>query len=96
MAQQDVQLAPLCPQFVWHAVACICGLRRVLDHPGVLLSLFRQSVSSHLEQALQSGHATLPREAIADLLLVMVSHCLTQLNVLLILSCCFTRIGMSR
>ncbi|KAL0045065.1 hypothetical protein WJX82_006977 [Trebouxia sp. C0006] len=45
---------------------------RVAKHPGVLLGVLRQCAASHLEHVLQSGQATLPREAIADLLLVMV------------------------
>lgn len=75
---QEPPPSPLpCPPFKTKVRSSNCfGLHRVAKHPGVLLSLFRQSISSHMEQALQSGQATLPREAIPHLLLTMVTPCL--------------------
>ncbi|KAA6418570.1 MAG: hypothetical protein FRX49_11515 [Trebouxia sp. A1-2] len=68
---QEVQLA-----MHWHqhgaAADEAASSVRVAKYPGVLLGLFRQCAASHLQHILQSGQATLPREAIADLLLVMV------------------------
>ena len=66
---------------------CGVGLCRVGKHPGILLSLIRQSVSSHMEQGLQSGQASVPREAVAHLLLVMVTLCfLTAKSALMLLT----------
>lgn len=51
-------------------------LHRVAAHAGLLLELLRQSVAAQLELSMQAQHdATLPREAIGDLLLVMVMPC---------------------
>lgn len=49
---------------------------RVAVHAGVLLELLRQSVAVQMELSMQPQHeATLPREAIGDLLLIMVITC---------------------
>ncbi|KAL0017843.1 hypothetical protein WJX77_008034 [Trebouxia sp. C0004] len=68
---QEVQLAMHWQQ---HGAAAdeVSSSVRVAKYPGVLLGVLRQCTASHLELILQSAQATSPREAIADLLLVMV------------------------